>query len=179
MNDSLRDFLLEARAYGWPEHAGPSTHPAFPGFIETRYSRDAWDYSDLWSGTTTDLGMQIIFHGGAPYWGCTYRGGVIDPADASGTGVPVDVVFEFLIDALRQPSCPTLPVRGPETYRSRSGSLRYSFQPHGRLPSFIAFERISLGDRLLYERILTGGRFGDGQGYGQALGSLLTANGAD
>lgn len=164
----LGSFVKEAIAYGWPDNTVAREGSEFPGFWNTHYERGPWRYVDLWSGSSTDAGVQFVFLDDQPTWSCTYRGGLVFPEDLDDLSVESNAIFGFLVSALRAEGPRSLPVRGPD--RFTQGDLVYTMQVQGDLHSFMAFERILRGTICAYERVLIGGRFGDGVLYGSLLG---------
>lgn len=164
----LGEFVAEAIAYGWPDHTVAREGSEFPGFWNSHYARGPWRYVDLWSGSSTDAGVQFVFFEDQPAWSCTYRGGLVMAEDLLDVSVASNEIFAFLIAALRADGQRQLPIRGPE--RFARGDLAYTMSVAGDLQSFLAFERIVRGAVCAYERVLIGGCFGDGVLYGTLLG---------
>jgi hypothetical protein len=167
----LAEFVAEAIDYGWPDNTVLRSGDEFTGFWNTHYTREAWSYVDLWSGSSTDAGVQIVFHSDQPRWCCLYRGGLLRKDLMEDLSISGNRVFAFLVEALRSSRVPDLPIRGPREYRR--GSLCYRLRYTGDLCSFVAFETIVDNLELVYERTLIGGQFGDGVAYGTALGHIL------
>lgn len=164
----LGTFVADAIAFGWPDNTVAREGSEFPGFWNTHYERGPWRYVDLWSGSSTDAGMQFVFLDERAAWSCTYRGGLVSPADLNDLSIESNEIFGFLVSALRAEGPRALPVRGPD--RFAQGDLKYTMSVTGDLQSFLAFERILRGTTCAYERVLIGGCFGDGVLYGSLLG---------
>lgn len=164
----LGEFVSEAILFGWPDNTTAREGDEFPGFWNTHYSRENWRYLDLWCGASTDAGVQFVFRDNVPVWSCTYRGGLTREEDLGDLSVDGNTVFGFLVRALRAEGTRTLPIRGPDLFGD--GDLSYSMTVRGDLASFLAFETIVRSTVTMYERVLIGGRFGDGITYGTVLG---------
>lgn len=166
-SQELLSFAREAIDYGWPQNTTVRKEGEFTNFNNTLYSRGQWRYIDLWSGSSTDAGVQIVFMADSPVWSCLYRGGLIDPADTADLSLDGNPVFGLLVEALRAERDSQLPIRGPRVFQRRG--LTYRFMPKGDFSSFMAVETISDERGIRYERILIGGLFGDGVTYGRPL----------
>ncbi len=169
--DELAVFVLEALEFGWPDNTIAREDDEFPGFWNTHYERDQWRYVDLWSGSSTDAGVQFVFWEQRPVWTCVYRGGLLFEEDMVDLSVERNEVFACLVEALSLDGPAQLPIRGPERYAD--GHLEYTFRPTGDLHSFLAVEAIERDNECVYERLLVGGQFGDGVAYGGSIGSLI------
>lgn len=165
----LTNFVTEAISASWPNNTVPRNDDEFPSFYNSHYNRSPWRYVDLWAGATTDAGMQIVFNREAPVWACAYRGGIIAAEYLTYTVVAENPLYAFLIEALGQPADPSLPLRGPERYVSAEGRWSYTFNFAGSIESFRATEHIEENGNRAYERVLIGGRIGDGVAYGQPI----------
>ncbi len=168
----LGEFVAEAIGYGWPDHTVAREGSEFPGFWNTHYERGPWRYVDLWSGSSTDAGVQFVFFEDHPAWSCTYRGGLVMTEHLLDLSVENNVIFAFLTTALSADGQRDLPIRGPVEFTR--GNLAYNMSVAGDLNSFLAFERITNGGACVYERVLIGGRFGDGVLYGTLLGGSVS-----
>jgi hypothetical protein len=169
----LGGFVAEAMAYGWPDNTVAREGNEFPGFWNTHYERGSWRYVDLWSGSSTDAGVQFVFLEDRPAWSCTYRGGLVLPEDLGDLSVEANEIFAFLVLALTADSPRPLAIRGPGRFARED--LTYTMSVTGDLESFLAFERIYRGVTCAYERVLIGGCFGDGVLYGSLLGDGATS----
>jgi hypothetical protein len=165
-------FVVEALDFGWPDNTVASPIGEFPHFWNTLYERDEWRYIDLWSGSSTDAGVQFVFEGNRPVWSSLYRGGLLADRHMQDLSMEANPVFGFLIRALRAGSYPGLPIRGPAEYVE--AEWRYEFATIGDFDSYVATETITQETELVYERIFVGGRFGDGVKYGTSLSEFLT-----
>jgi hypothetical protein len=161
----LELFIAEAIENGWPNNTVEWSEDNFPGFYGSRYERSQWRYLDLWAGATTDMGIQFVFHEEQPVWGCSYRGGITDERFLESETIETNPVFSFLIESLRLPSTPGLPIRGPSRHSGSDPALVYQFSHVGSVESFTATEYIDLHGAHVYERVFVGGRFGDGVRY--------------
>lgn len=166
----LQQFVAEAIRAGWPDNTYPRKDKEFSGFYDSNYAKNAWRYIDLWSGDSTDMGLQVVFHQDAPIWACSYRGGVMEPKFLTSDSIGANPVFAFLMKAMRLPAEPTLPLRGPRVHRDEG--WEYTFQGSGTIASFLAIECIH-DSRKVYERVFIGGRIGSQQLYGIAVETLL------
>lgn len=165
--DELESFVNEAMANGWPGNTVPRTDADFPGFYGGNYRRGPWRCLDVWSGATTDAGMLIVFFNETSVWTCGYRGGILHGSrHVEQTTVVENELFDFLIAALRSSQHGAFRLRGPASVISEDGRWRYRFVVRGDVESFIATEQIYEHESLSYERILIGGRVGDGIAYG-------------
>jgi hypothetical protein len=164
---AILEFLQLAQLSGWPRNIARRTDIDFAGFEQTTFEREPWRYIDIWSGATTDIGLQTVSYQSTPVWGCAYRGGIIDPRFLSPDENPV---FRFLVDALKRRDRSPLAIRGP--CQHEDGAWSYAFDSSGDMDSFLAVERITLNRALVYERLFIGGRQGDGISYGRALDPL-------
>jgi len=169
--NELGAFVTEAIACGWPDNTVPRTDADFPGFYGGEYTRADWRYLDIWSGASTDAGMMVVFRAGSAVWICTYRGGILPSEHLEQTSVAENELFRFLIDALRADGTPVVRLRGPARHTSGDGRWEYKFEMSGSIDGFWAMEQIRDHGVLAYERVLLGGRVGDGVSYG--TGSLL------
>ena len=164
--NDLRSFVAEAIENGWPSNSVEWSQEDFPKFYGSRYVRAPWRYVDLWAGATTDMGIQFVFYEDHPVWGCSYRGGIIDSRFLESDTIESNPVFAFLIESLRLPATPELPIRGPREHSTAADpGFTYKFEYSGSLDSFTAREHIDLEGRHVYERLFVGGRFGDGISY--------------
>ena len=163
----LEDFVNEAMSNGWPGNTVPRTDADFPGFSGGNYRRGPWRCLDVWSGATTDAGMLVVFLHETSVWTCVYRGGVLGGTrHVEQTNIADNEIFDFLVKALRSPQTGALKLRGPAEITSEDRRWRYRFALQGDVESFIATEQIYEHKTLSYERILVGGRVGDGVAYG-------------
>ena len=168
----LASFIADAVASGWPDNTVPRTDADFPGFYGGSFERADWRYLDLWTGASTDAGMMSVFNRNSAVWICTYRGGILPTTShLNNTTIGENELFRFLIEALRAELGPDPRLRGPNRYGSQDGRWRYIFDMVGSLDCFWATEQIYENGVLSYERLLIGGRVGDGVPYGP--GSLL------
>lgn len=162
----LQEFVAEAVANGWPANTTARTDEDFPGFYGGSYRRGDWRYLDVWSGATTDAGMMIVFRQEKPIWTCTYRGGILHGnTHVNQTSIEENELFNFLIDALRTEHTGPIKLRGPASYQSTDGRWQYTFNLRGDLAGFVGVEQIFDGSIMAYERMLIGGRVGDGVAY--------------
>jgi hypothetical protein len=159
-DSDLIAFIRAAIAYAWPNNFVPTQKPDLPGFNETHYGDGPWNFVDLWAGGMTDMGFEIVTYDDVATWGAAYRGGVID--EALGPAA----IYAFLAEALRSPHDSAFPLRGPAAYRSADGQWLYRFNVSGGVESFTAVEEILYRDSVVYQRVLTGGYFGDRNPYG-------------
>jgi Domain of unknown function (DUF5680) len=171
-DEELRDFIAEAIKAGWPDNICRRRENDFPGFFDSNYVKKSWRFIDLWSGDSTDMGLQVVFHDEQPKWACTYRGGIITPDFLTANPISSNPTFTFLMTAIRQPADPTFPIRGPQTYEE-DGGWEYTFRHSGAIASFLAIESISQHSEQVYERIFIGGRIGGLQLYGDTMQSLI------
>lgn len=153
-DDQIWSFLQRALQTGWPDNLLPAAAP-IKDLQQSYFADGDWEFYDVFGGAVTDVGFMIVSLSGTLTWGATYRGGVIDAATES------TAIFEFLTAALGAPNGSDLPLRGPTDFVVPESPYRYSYRSRGELGSFIAVERILRDDvRLLYERVLVGGRIG-------------------
>ncbi len=165
------EFLREALQHGWPSNVVPTTKADLPGFEEIHYDRNPWRYVDLYGGAQTDIGFELIFHKSDMVWGTTYRGGFIDN---ESTDTTADRVFGFLVRALRAPNDLAVPLRGPSELESEDCAWLYKYRMSGSFASFAAVERILLNGEIVYERVFSGGYFGDEAVYGKPVPVFAT-----
>lgn len=170
-DDQLQHFVAEAIRAGWPDNTFPRKDKEFSGFYDSNYAKDSWRYIDLWSGDSTDMGFQAVFHLDIPIWACAYRGGVTERRFLTNDSIGANPVFQFLMKAMRLPAEPTLPLRGPRMHRE--DDWEYTFQASGTIASFLATERIHQNSQRVYERVFIGGRIGSRQLYGRPLDALM------
>lgn len=164
--DELTDFVTEAVANGWPANTLPRDDAEFPNFYGGGYERGRWRYADLWSGATTDAGMMTVFYDESPIWICTYRGGIFaGDAHLEQNSIESNDLFNFLVTALRTERTEKFKLRGPARTTSSDNRWLYTFKMNGDIEAFIATEQISDRGELVYERVLLGGRVGDGVAY--------------
>jgi len=154
--DGLEAFLIEAYEVAWPRNVqvirdGGDLH----GFERVHYARDSWTYNDIYFGASNDAGMELVRHESVPVWMNVYRGGLT-------SNVTDYDVFDFLVQALDAPTSPgSYRPRGPAAYVSDDGDLKYQYQGHGDLTRFAGTEVIMLGNRIVYERVVSGGLVGE------------------
>lgn len=153
----IMDFVRQAHKSGWPAGLRPTTKEELYSFQEVRYVQDSWEYLDLFGGTITDIGFEVVFYQKRAVWGMSYHGGIIS------SDVNVNDVFAFLTQALgaRDLSAPELPVRGPAKYQSADARWTYKCYIDGQFLSFLGFEQILLDGQIIYERKVIGGQFGE------------------
>jgi hypothetical protein len=170
-DDQLQQFVAEAIRAGWPDNTYPRKDKEFSGFFHSNYVREAWRYFDLWSGDSTDMGFQAVFHQDVPIWACSYRGGIMEPKFLTTDSIDANPVFAFLTKAMRLPPDPTLPLRGPQVHEENSWV--YTFHGSGTIASCLAIECIHEKGQKVYERLFIGGRIGSRQLYGLSVDALM------
>lgn len=157
MISDLQEFLNTAYQAAWPKNVKTITDGGrFNGFEEVRYEDSPWLYTDLFYGSISDAGLELVWYQSTAVWANVYHGGLTVPVD------PHDV-FAFLIEALDAPgggSTTAYRPRGPAVFKRDGIPLLYRYTGHGDLTRFFGVETIAQDQNILYERTVAGGLIG-------------------
>jgi hypothetical protein len=156
----IESFVRQAAPLAWPANVGDAQSPNLPGFSESAEQIGEFVFVDLFGGTRTDVGFEVVLYRSRLVWGASYRGGLSDPA------VDAAAAYDFLGRALGARPADALPVRGPREYREKDTPWLYRHEITGEFGGFTSLERMYSADGSpFYERITVGGTTGDHANY--------------
>ena len=149
---TLVQFLRDAKraTYAAQDPASAAATPLLPGTKQLEFGpRNGYFYRDVYAGSTTFSGIEMVYLGGQAVWSMAYFGGMI-PSDADR----VVATYRFLRAALREvPS--DLPVRGPAFFSDET--FVYRCQAEGELGRFHGTESVEIGGEVVYQLHFSGG----------------------
>jgi Domain of unknown function (DUF5680) len=148
----LSRFLAAAKKSTYASQGDEaSVAPAHPGSKQLEFSQGPFLYRDIYFGTRSFVGQEVVELRHRPIWSMSYAGGM---TDSHVSDELVKGVYEFLREALSSVSEP-VPVRGPP--RLRREAFEYTCAVSGTLTRFQGSEVILVGGRPVYGLIFAGG----------------------
>lgn len=145
-NAELAKFVAEAHRRGY---ATAQPEVGDDGRKVLTYERGDWRYRDVYHGSESFVGHEIVRVADDPVRGMNYYGDLTTPAGDR------DELYSFLRDALEHATTDR-PYRGPERF-DRDG-LTYLSSIEGDLSRFEGEERITRGESTVYRGTFAGGR---------------------
>ncbi|MDR1449075.1 MAG: DUF5680 domain-containing protein [Propionibacteriaceae bacterium] len=146
MDDSFIDFLIAAKKASYTGR-GPQSEPSKPQSHDYRFAAGEFAYADVYLGEDHFIGQEAVWKAGQPLWGMNYVGRVVNEGFSS------EFLHEVLLLVPRDN-----PYRGPVSHSD--GGYSYSCIVKGSLDWFYGYERIWLGEVLVYEGAFHGGEVG-------------------
>ena len=148
-------FLVAAHQHGYAGQSDEaSVTPLLPGSSQLEYRDGRFIARDIYVGSVSFVGQEIIYYGEEPMWAMCYVGGIVDAARPSADA---DRLYAFLRSALRAVTL-AHPYRGPAVFRQ--GELVYLNVASGDIESFQGVERIIDAEHEVYRLHYAGGVVG-------------------
>ena len=143
--EALSHFLVQAKRQTYAGQGDDATVVSLlPGTRQLEYGDGDFFYRDIYAGTLTFVGQEIVYDQDQPVWSMSYAGGLVEPSTATPSWRDV---FTFLRTALLQVS-ETSPYRGPA--QVEDGDYRYDHEHQGSFDAFWGEETVTQCGRLVY-----------------------------
>ena len=139
--EGLRQFLIDSNKAGYAGGDSKKWIKEPNGSTTIPFEQGPWRSHDNFYGGEPYGGRVIVFHEERPTWMMVYYGWVVE-------GVNADKVYEVLRNALMQMP-EDAPYRGPKRYEE--GEYVYTNAWDGDLEKYSGEEKISQGERLVYQ----------------------------
>jgi len=152
--EALRGFLVDSNNAGYAGGDSKKWVKESDGSTTIPFEQGEWKSHDNFFGGEPYGGRVVVFHKEKPAWMMVYYGWVVEEANS-------DQVYETLRGALKQMP-PEHPYRGPQKYES--GQSVYTNQWTGELDRFSGEERITQGEKVVYQANYLGGLVDTRQG---------------
>lgn len=148
---ALVHFLVEAKRHTYASQGDEATvTPLLPGTHQLEYTSGPFLYRDIYTGSATFAGQEIVYFNGKPVWSMSYAGQVHDGLAPEQVKNVVALLHAALMHVTESE-----PYRGPT--QDRLGSLLYANQVEGKLDNFYGSETIGSSSGTLYELRYGGG----------------------
>lgn len=143
----LRKFLIETNNAGYAGGDEKKWIKEADGSTTIPFEKDEWRSHDNFFGGEPYGGRVVVFYKGKAVWMMVYYGWVVEGEDANK-------VYATLRNALmRMPE--DYPFRGPKEYQD--GETIYTNNWQGELDRFSGEEKITQGEKLIYQANYMGG----------------------
>jgi len=152
--ETLRQFLVDSNKAGYAGGDSKKWIKEPDGSTTIPFEQGQWRSHDNFFGGEPYGGRVIVFHEEKPTWMMVYYGWVVEDVDA-------DKVYEVLRNALMQMP-EDAPYRGPKSYEQ--GEYVYTNTWNGDLEKYAGEEKISQGEKLVYQANYMGGAVDKRQG---------------
>jgi hypothetical protein len=149
--EKLKDFLLEAKKYGYASGDKNQKIKEPDGSKTIFYERGDWKYHDNYFGGEPYGGREIVFYRNKPVWFMGYYGSIDNTVEKE----QLKKIYEFLQECLlRIPF--NYPYRGPSKHYE--GSYFYENEMGGFISKFYGKETITyMNSRVVYKANYFGG----------------------
>jgi len=146
--ESLKDFLVEARANTFASGNSPDDSPRLLGSVQMEFQKAEFFYRDIYfSGSKTFMGQEIVYLSSAPVWGMNYIGSRLGKLEES-----------FLRDALLRLSDKC---RLSQVCEYERREYKYEDRGQGDISDFSGQEKISVSKNEIYKLDYKGGLISD------------------
>jgi hypothetical protein len=148
---ALVRFLLDAKQHTYASQGDEaSVKPLLPGTHQLEYSAGPFFYRDIYAGSATFAGQEIVYYQQKPIWSMSYAGQVHDDLDPDTIKKVVALLHAALMHVTEEE-----PYRGPREHRL--GGYFYQNRVDGKIENFYGSESISSSGKTLYDLRYGGG----------------------
>lgn len=127
-----------------------SVKPLRRGTHQLEYSAGPFFYRDIYAGSATFAGQEIVYYQQKPIWSMSYAGQVHDELDPEMSKKVIALLHAALLHVTEEE-----PYRGPREHRL--GEYLYQNRVEGKLENFYGSESISSSGKTLYDLRYGGG----------------------
>lgn len=145
----LEDFLVKAKISTYASNGEGGEKKFKDGGRELTYKSGEWRYRDIYFGSSSFSGEEVVWRNKKVVWLMNYRGSVISKK------VPTNNISTFLKKSLRLVK-KNNPFRGPNKFQE--GAWRYSNKNNGSVSGFFGAEQIYFKGKKVYELKYHGGK---------------------
>ncbi|MGA3136858.1 MAG: DUF5680 domain-containing protein [Terracidiphilus sp.] len=150
--DALVKFLVKAKKSTYASQGDAATvkRVLLPGTHQLEFSDGPFFYRDIYVGSTTFAGQEIVYYAGKPIWSMSYAGDIPQEVAKEDVEGLVKLLHKALMNVPE-----SNPYRGPSEIKD--GAYQYSNHAGGSFGSFFGEEEICRDGTVLYKLHYEGG----------------------